>query len=199
LVDRFDDKAAKAMETILALEDNRSDMLNFFRLYALASILIAATAVVAAQSPQTSQDTSRNQTRKKLMTIRISAELTILPLGSNILVKGSCKNISNKDMAIPAVPLDDMMSPFQMDIRDSQGNKTRLRKPPPSPPYKMEDLPVYSMRFFILSKRTSYDWVIDLTQYFILDHPDKYTVQTLYNDNGKPWMKSNTITITITP
>jgi hypothetical protein len=169
------------------------------RVLVFAIAIATAAGIAGAQSPQTSQDTSAGQTKEKSFSITIGTPRTVFQAGSKVLVKATFKDISDHDIVIPNLPLDDLTSEFHMDIRDSQGNKARLRNPPPSPPYKQEDLPLHSTRGSFLGPGTSVDWDVDVTDLYILSDPGKYTIQAQYDDKSKSWVKSNTITITITP
>jgi len=171
------------------------------RFFALAAVFMPTVGIVGAQSSPVSQNKQPANVPKPQVSVTISSPNVATKIGSPILVKVTITNISDHDMIVPALPLEDLRSQFRIEVRDSQGNEVSLRKPlhPSTMPPKPEDLPMGGQRGIFLPPGGSSVFDVDLLQIFNLNQPGNYTVQAKhFNGPDKSWVKSNTISLTVT-
>jgi hypothetical protein len=132
--------------------------------------------------------------------ITISAEKPDVKTGSEAYLKVRMKNISDHEVDCTRVPTNGWDGAYQYDVRDSHGNLAERILPVPGHP-EIKDTSSIWPCILKPSESTNDDHII--SRLYDLSHPGKYVIQVLRLINGghkeDGVVKSNTITITVTP
>jgi hypothetical protein len=132
--------------------------------------------------------------------ITISTEKTEVKAGSELFIKVQMKNISDHEVDCSRVPTNGWDGAYQYDVRDTHGNLAERKLLVPGHP---EIKGASSIWPCILKpgESTNDDHII--SRLYDLSHPGKYAIQVSrlitggHKEDGV--VKSNTITITVTP
>jgi hypothetical protein len=136
---------------------------------------------------------------KPRYTLQISAPKSSLSAASEVRIKVTATNISDCGILVLEFRPEDLRSGFRLDAHDSQGMLAPLARSTPSA-LSIKDLPAGSQRATALGPGQSCEAELDISKTYRLDRPGKYTIQVrqLY-ERPDTWVKSNTITLTVTP
>jgi hypothetical protein len=170
-------------------------ILKPLQIFLAASALLVASSAIRGQAASSGQR-QENQGSAPPFSLKIDASEHVFKVGAKIVVQITYKSTSDHLIIVPATPRDS-----SFDVRDVQGNGVPLRKPRPivtSPPTFL-DKPAGNGRGKAFGPGESVTENDDVGEIFDMSLPGKYTIQALHfwpPDNT--WVKSNTITITVT-
>jgi len=155
-------------------------------------LLIGATSVswpsASAQPPQPP------------FSITISAEKTEVKTGSEVFIKIQMKNTSGHEVDCSMAPTNGWDAAYQYDVRDTHGNLAERKLLAPGHPEIKEDSSIWPC---ILKPGESNNFDSYIGRRNDMSRPGKYVVQVSrlivsgHKESGM--VKSNTITITVTP
>jgi hypothetical protein len=162
---------------------------------------LAATALWVTSSTlwgqaASSEQKQQNQGSAPPFSLKVDATEHVFKVGAKLIVQITYKSTSDHLIIVPATPRDS-----SFDVRDVHGNKPPLRNPPPvvTSPGTFLDKPTGNGRGKAFGPGESVTENDDVGEIFDMSLPGKYTIQALHfwpPDNT--WVKSNTITVTIT-
>jgi hypothetical protein len=178
-------------------------ILKAFRFLLAATTFLTTSSNIWAQAAASGQK-QQNQGSAPPFSLKIDAAQRAFKVGAKIVVQITYMSTSDHLIIGPATPRDS-----SFDVRDVQGNKPPLRNPPPvvASPRTFLDKPAWNGRGKAFGPGESVTENDDVGEIFDMSLPGKYTIQALHlwqerrNISDPPenvWVKSNTITITIT-
>lgn len=167
---------------------------------------LAATGLLVTNSTLLGQGASsgrkqQNQGSAPPFSLKIEAPRHSFKVGEKLVVQITYSSTSDHMIIVPATPRDS-----SFDVQDVHGNKPPLLNSPPVVNSR-RDLPRMNGRGLTLGPGESVTENDDVGTIFDMSLPGKYTIQALHlwqerrNMSDPPenvWVKSNTITITIT-
>jgi hypothetical protein len=136
---------------------------------------------------------------KPRYTLRIALPKSRTRASSQVKMKLTVTNIATCDILIPTFRLEGSHSRFRITVRDQQGRHvTPIKEGQPG--VKFEELPLGSERAVALGAGETYETELDITKLFPPGQVGTYSIQAkeLY-ERPDTWVKSNSITITVTP
>jgi hypothetical protein len=155
-------------------------------------LLGGVLALLGAASAQSSQ---------LPFSIGISAERPVVKAGSDVFIQIQMVNTSNHDVDCTRVPTNASDRAYQYDIRDSRGNLAEKMTLAPKHPEIKETFSIWPC-VLKPGESTSKDDNL-ISKLYDLSRPGKYVVQVSRFISGarkeEGVVKSNTITITVTP
>jgi len=171
-----------------------SKILKPFQFFLAASAVLVASSTIRGQGASSGQK-QQNQGSAPPFSLKIDAAQRSFKVGEKLVVQITYKSTSDHLIIVPATPRDS-----SFDVRDAQGNKVPLRNPKPRPIVTSPlDLPAGSLRGTALGPGESVTENDDVGEIFDMSLPGKYTIQAQHFwPPNNTWVKSNTITITIT-
>lgn len=174
-------------------------VLQFF--LAATGLLVTNSTILGQGAP--SGRKQQNQGSAPPFSLKIEAPQHSFKVGEKLVVQITYKSTSDHLIIVPVTPRDS-----SFDVRDVHGNKAPLRNQNPRPIVTSPlDLPAGNGRGQPLGPGESVTRNEDVGAIFDMSLPGKYTIQALHlwqerrNISDPPenvWVKSNTITITIT-
>src|ERR1700730_9323434 len=155
--------------------------------------VLAATNTLGAQSAKTSQPVV------PAFEIAISLESSVVKAGSKITVKATLVNKSSSNLLFSTdeniAKLD-----FKADVRDSQGNLAPLTEYGRSVMRNETAPDITSAGYSMVRPGETKKSDVDITKLYNLSQPGKYSIRVQRIDDAiKMAVKSNTITLTVTP
>jgi hypothetical protein len=128
--------------------------------------------------------------------IAITAESPTVVAGSDVSIKVSLTNTSDKDVYEGAMyKIGNLDSTFRFEVRDEHGKLVPKRT------YPHPELATGSVKFRTIARGETYTQDQLVSALYDMRKPGKYTIQVSrrISDNPKDDIKSNIITITVTP
>lgn len=167
-------------------------------------ILFSATLGTLGIAP--AQNSNPPQTQP-VITLNISAVQKSIKAGSSVQIRVNLKNISSHDIALV---MEVKGRDCRVDVRDADGKlapETKLgyvwnghvASPDPSR-VSPQDL-TGNLVYGTLKAGETQSWQMDVSKLYELKQPGRYTIQVERKDPENPsiTVKSNTITVTVTP
>jgi hypothetical protein len=151
--------------------------------------------------------TASAQGTRPSFSVTISVPQDVVAAGSEVKVKITLKNTSNHDIGIPKSPADDQGGSYnKITVRDEEGNlvadnatiaaRTDKHKGTQS---ELMNLTMETIILFTVKPGESLKDGIKLSEIYDLSKPGKYSIELERTDDTKTVVKSNTITLTVTP